>query len=52
MLTTPVKILEWTPQYSVYVVTIDQEHQTSSIASTRRCWLEKEQKFWRAFLRK
>jgi hemerythrin-like metal-binding protein len=27
MLTTPVKILEWNPQYSVYVVTIDQEHQ-------------------------
>ncbi len=27
MLTTPVKILEWTPQYSVHVVTIDQEHQ-------------------------
>ncbi len=27
MLTTPVKILEWTPQYSVHVVTIDREHQ-------------------------
>jgi hemerythrin-like metal-binding protein len=27
MSTTPVKILEWTPQYSVQVETIDREHQ-------------------------
>jgi hemerythrin len=27
MSTTPVKILEWTPQYSVHVETIDREHQ-------------------------
>ena len=28
MLVAPVKILEWTPDYSVHVSEIDREHQT------------------------
>jgi hemerythrin-like metal-binding protein len=28
MLTTPVKILEWTPEYAVHVGEIDREHQS------------------------